>query len=99
MKKTLPFLVSLSAILFFGAGCASAPSEPVGKPNTELEQTLGTQPETPQSLSIPSVITLDSFTAIPTSFPGVLRDADRLGRSATIKTTKGNIVVELYGDA
>lgn len=99
MKKTLLLL----PLLFIGAGCArglpAVQNDDAVKPNTELEQTLGIQPEVPQSLPTPSVITLDSFTSVPTSFPGILSDEDRLGRTATIKTTKGNIVVELYGDA
>jgi cyclophilin family peptidyl-prolyl cis-trans isomerase len=44
-------------------------------------------------------VRLADFSAPPSVFPGVLADADRLNRQVTLKTNKGDIVVELYGDA
>lgn len=85
------------ALVLMGAGCT-----PTVQPNEELEQTIGINEPTPSIPPIPmdnTAPTLASFTTPPSSFPGVLADADRLNRRVTLKTSKGNITVELYGDA
>ncbi|NQV12615.1 peptidylprolyl isomerase [Candidatus Uhrbacteria bacterium] len=43
-------------------------------------------------------VSLSDFTAPPTAFPGVLKAADRTNRTATIKTSKGDVTVELFGE-
>ncbi|MEK7529982.1 MAG: peptidylprolyl isomerase, partial [Patescibacteria group bacterium] len=45
-----------------------------------------------------SSVTLAELTAIPTSFPGVLPVEERVGKTAVIKTERGDITVELEGN-
>lgn len=98
-NKTLLSLV-FAVLVLIGAGCASNESNQRGT-NEELEEVLGITQEEDTNMenteSQPKV-SLSDFTNPPTSFPGVLVDEDRLNRTATIKTSEGDITVELFGE-
>ncbi len=92
MKKSLITLSLLGALVLVGAGCTQ--STPTGS-NTELEDALGIPNN---EVTLETMVNLSDFTEVPTSFPGVLVEADRVGKTATIKTEKGDIELELYGE-
>jgi peptidyl-prolyl cis-trans isomerase B (cyclophilin B) len=93
MKYTILSIAALS-LVFLGAGCQSVPTEI----NEELEAAIGASETNEIMVQEISTVTLDELTAIPTSFPGVLPENERVGKVAVIKTGKGTIEVELNGE-
>lgn len=94
--KTLASVVSILFVLVLvGAGCASAPAEDTANINEELEAAIRQQDE--GAMEIASTVTLAELTSIPSSFPGVLPVEERVGKTAVIKTDRGDITVELEG--
>lgn len=94
--KTVASVVSmLSVLVLVGAGCASTPIEEPSEINEELEAAIRQQNE--GAMEIESSVTLAEITAIPTSFPGVLPVEERVGKTAVIKTERGDITVALEG--
>ncbi len=83
MKKVLVFAPMLALILT-GAGCAT--------PET-TEETSNSANTSASTNSAPTTMTTPART-----FPGVLPDDQRLGKTVKIVTAKGEIVLELYGD-
>ena len=92
-------LLMTGVLVLAGAGCApnETPQDNSG-PNDELEATLGITPEQTSDMNYRTNLALFEFTAPPITFPGVLRDEDRLNRQVTIKTNKGDVTLELFGD-
>lgn len=95
MKALASFVSILSVLMLVGAGCASAPVEEPLDINEELEAAIRQQNE--GAMEIESSVTLAEITAIPTSFPGILPVEERVGKTAVIKTERGDITVELEG--
>lgn len=95
MKALASFFSILSVLMLVGAGCASAPVEEPSDINEDLEAAIRQQNE--GAMEIESSVTLAEITAIPTSFPGVLPVEERVGKTAVIKTERGDITVELEG--
>lgn len=104
-------IVALTALLLLGAGCVqNNPTVPV--PNTNVSfrppqsapppstavvptDTSGTPPSnTPESPKPAPVMD----TKNPPEFPGVLPPVERVGKKIRIKTTKGDIVFEMFGE-
>ncbi len=80
-----------------GAGCASVePMEPEENLDDAIEVTIDTNTDT--DMAINTDLALSDFTAPPTEFPGILKDADRQNKTVTIKTNKGDVTLELFGD-
>jgi cyclophilin family peptidyl-prolyl cis-trans isomerase len=112
MNKYTLFSFALGALVLVGAGCAISDSTPDGV-NEGLEDTLGITQDADSDhednenedndnmdtdTDSQGEVSLSDFTAPPTSHPGVLKDADRLDRTVTIKTSKGDVTVELFGE-
>jgi cyclophilin family peptidyl-prolyl cis-trans isomerase len=109
MNKNTFLTFALGALILVGAGCATSGSntEPYSSgANTELEKTLGITQEDDKDMEndnnsvgeLEAKVALVDFTTPPSAFPGVLNDADRNDRTVTIKTSEGDITVELFGD-
>ena len=92
MNKSIVTLSLLGFLVLVGAGCTNATEN---GSNTELEEALGIPNN---EVTEETMVNLSDFTEIPTSFPGVLVEEDRVGKTATIKTEKGDIELELYGE-
>lgn len=82
-SRVISWLVGgAAALALIGVGCART-STPVG--NTPVSQTPQPPPAAAPELS-------------PLAFPGVLPEAERLHKQVRMRTTKGEIVFELFGD-
>lgn len=75
-------IVAVSLLILLGVGCTR--SVPASR-NTPVSQ----PPQPPPAVS-PELA--------PIAFPGILQESVRLGKQVRMRTTKGEIVFELFGD-
>lgn len=93
MKRITSLFAFLGLLVLVGAGCNQAAVETPTEPeptDTPMEQPT-TQPTGDE-------VSLADFTAVPTSFPGILTEVDRLDRTVVVHTDQGDITLKLYGD-
>lgn len=81
-RTKLAGALAISFLILLGAGCTR--SAPPSR-NTPVSQT----PQPPPAVS-PELA--------PLAFPGILSESERLGKQVRMRTTKGEIVFELFGD-
>lgn len=75
-------IIAVSLLTLLGAGCARSATP---ARNTPVSQTPQPPPAVTPELS-------------PLVFPGILPEAERLNKQVRMRTTKGEIVFELFGD-
>lgn len=81
------FWIAAFSFLLLGAGCAQNTS------NEPTEASTNQQTDTPISSSSTNSV------STPSEFPGILPEAERINKTVTIVTDKGDIVMEMYGDS
>lgn len=96
MKYLLPLF---AVIILVGAGCNgtprfTTPDEPQKETQKEAELDAETQEELEAQLN---QLLGKQYEPMYTEFPGVLPEGELLNQVATIKTEKGDVVVELFG--
>ncbi len=101
MKRstTFPLLLSASALVLFGAGCAAAPSAPQANqaPGQDVTRlTVPTPPPQEQPQAPPSPTQQNPMPTKEWKFPGALPAAKIHRKQIRITTAKGDIVFDLY---
>ena len=92
MKKAiLPVL--LTAVVLTGAGCSSAPKDQVSDVTINYDQSASTS-----TTSTETPVTTLQPTPMTWKFPGVLAESEIENKQIRLKTSKGEIVFELYAD-
>lgn len=94
MKRFTSLFASLGLLVLAGAGCAA----PVDTPTEPEPQVTKTPMEQPSTQPTGTDLSLADFTSVPTTFPGIIAEADRMNRSVVVHTDQGDITLALYGD-